>query len=503
VAEALGSDLLFVDNGTQVAARVAGMTDFTTDYTFDAVNRITRIEQGVGVLPKRVDLGYDAAGQFTTLTRYADLAGTQNVVGSSYTWDDDGRLTGLSHGALATYGWTYDDADRLTHISSPDGNGQSVALIGAQASDVGNLLQGFINPMVSTQQVQKIQVAHAQITELDEQGRGVVRLGAAALKAIKPGHTIFLLRPQPELEAAPELIPLTDARSFEQAKPKPADVAMPTSINNLKQIGLAMHNFHNVYGHFPPAVMYGPDGKPWYSWRVLLLPFLDQQQLYDQYRFDEPWDGPHNKQLIAKIPKLYCDPIHGPNKEGYAHYVVAVGQGTAFPPEGYKLPENPPAKLSLAKPKRGRWQHVPGSTTIADFRDGTSNSLLAGSVGPDRKIPWTKPEDVTFDEHFPGLGKPGGFAAPYKTAQGAGGIFLLAEGWWRAIREDADPEAIRHLILIADGTPLDWSNLPSIPRPRGPGEPTALPVLELTLDSPQPSARLVLEPIAAASGAGR
>ena len=110
-------------NRTQVAARVDGMTDFTTDYTFDDVNRITQIEQGGGAAPKRVDLGYDAAGQFTTITRYADLAGTQSVVSSTYTWDDDGRLTGLSHGALASYTWTYDDADRLTQTTSPDGTG--------------------------------------------------------------------------------------------------------------------------------------------------------------------------------------------------------------------------------------------------------------------------------------------------------------------------------------------------------------------------------------------
>ena len=110
-------------NRTQVAARVDGMTDFTTDYTFDDVNRITRIEQAGGVAPKRVDLGYDDASQFTTITRYADLAGTQSVVSSTYTWDDDGRLTGLSHGALASYTWTYDDADRLTQTTSPDGTG--------------------------------------------------------------------------------------------------------------------------------------------------------------------------------------------------------------------------------------------------------------------------------------------------------------------------------------------------------------------------------------------
>ena len=61
-------------------------------------------------------------------------------------------------------------------------------------------------------------------------------------------------------------------------------------MNNLKQIGLAFHNYADAYRSFPPAVIYGPDGKPWHSWRVLLLPFLEQQPLYEQYDFSQPWD---------------------------------------------------------------------------------------------------------------------------------------------------------------------------------------------------------------------
>src|SRR5262249_46508298 len=66
------------------------------------------------------------------------------------------------------------------------------------------------------------------------------------------------------------------------------------SINNLKEIALAMHNRHDTYGFLPASAIYSKNGKPLLSWRVELLPFLDQQELYRQFHLDEPWDSEHN-----------------------------------------------------------------------------------------------------------------------------------------------------------------------------------------------------------------
>ena len=74
------------------------------------------------------------------------------------------------------------------------------------------------------------------------------------------------------------------------------------STNNLRQLGLAMHNHHDVFKCFPPPAIYSPDGKPLLSWRVMLLPFLDQTPLYKQFHLNEPWDSPHNRALVAKMP---------------------------------------------------------------------------------------------------------------------------------------------------------------------------------------------------------
>ena len=81
--------------------------------------------------------------------------------------------------------------------------------------------------------------------------------------------------------------------------------------NNLKQIGLALHNYHNAYGSFPPAFVPDAEGHPAHSWRVLLLPYVDGEELYSLYRFDEPWNGPHNSKLADKIPSVYRCPSFG------------------------------------------------------------------------------------------------------------------------------------------------------------------------------------------------
>ena len=62
---------------------------------------------------------------------------------------------------------------------------------------------------------------------------------------------------------------------------------------------MAVANYHETFGSFPPAFVNGPDGTPWHSWRVLILPYLQQQKLYESYNFAEPWNGPNNRTLAV------------------------------------------------------------------------------------------------------------------------------------------------------------------------------------------------------------
>ena len=75
--------------------------------------------------------------------------------------------------------------------------------------------------------------------------------------------------------------------------------------NSLKQIGLALHLYHDDFGTFPPAYVADENGKPMHSWRVLLLPYLDMKWLYDKYDFSVPWNSPQNLALISNAPEVF------------------------------------------------------------------------------------------------------------------------------------------------------------------------------------------------------
>src|SRR5262249_10188032 len=132
------------------------------------------------------------------------------------------------------------------------------------------------------------------------------------------------------------------------------------SVNNLKQIGLAFHNYHSEHRHFPAAVLYGgKDRKIPYSWRVALLPYLEQQDLYRQYDFNESWDGPNNSKLLDKMPATYAYPNLGgmPSSRTHPAYFVFTGTGPA-----------------LATSLRGDSMVQP---SLEQFNDGSHLTILA------------------------------------------------------------------------------------------------------------------------------
>jgi Protein of unknown function (DUF1559) len=154
--------------------------------------------------------------------------------------------------------------------------------------------------------------------------------------------------------------------------------------NNLKQIALALHDYHQAYGSLPPAHIADSNGRPMHSWRVLLLPFLEQQALYDQYDFREPWDGPNNVKLLSQMPGCYVCPSSPPLYRKRTTYTVITGPGTMFPGTA-------PVKF-------------------ADVTDELSATLMVVETA-NVNIPWTAPWDLDVgtmsfkvnDEKVPGL----------------------------------------------------------------------------------------------------
>src|SRR5262249_7572673 len=102
-------------------------------------------------------------------------------------------------------------------------------------------------------------------------------------------------------------------------------------LNSLKQIALGMHNYHDVYQHFPASAIYAPDGAmPLLSWRVAILPLVGEGKLYPEFRLNEPWGSGHNKKLLARMPAVYRVPALQPKDATTTYFQVLVGTGCAF-----------------------------------------------------------------------------------------------------------------------------------------------------------------------------
>jgi hypothetical protein len=192
-------------------------------------------------------------------------------------------------------------------------------------------------------------------------------------------------------------------------------------MNNLKQIGLAMYMHHDAYRRLPAAAICDKDGKPLLSWRVAILPFIEQPALYKQFKLDEPWDSEHNRKLIPLMPKIYAIPA-APPKPGETHYRVFVGKDAAF---------------DLSKPAR-----LP-----ADFVDGTSNTILVAETAD--SVVWTKPDDINYDPQKP---------LPKLFQHGNVFLVLLGDGSVRAIPVTLSEKTLRAAITRAGGEILgpDW-----------------------------------------------
>jgi prepilin-type processing-associated H-X9-DG protein len=196
--------------------------------------------------------------------------------------------------------------------------------------------------------------------------------------------------------------------------------------NNLKQIALALHSYHDKYGVFPPAYIADASGRPMHSWRVLILPFLDHEDLYDQYDFNEPWDGQHNIKLLGLMPgELRC-PSRAPSRmSSMTSYVAITGPGTMFP--------------------GGE------SVKFTDVTDGVANTLMiveTDSVG----VPWTAPVDLNLQAMSFRINDR---ARPSISSLHPGVVNVsYADGRCDHLKEGLDPRQLRSMITIAGGEPI-------------------------------------------------
>ncbi|VTS06571.1 DUF1559 family PulG-like putative transporter [Tuwongella immobilis] len=197
--------------------------------------------------------------------------------------------------------------------------------------------------------------------------------------------------------------------------------------NNFKQVGLAMHNYESAYGYFPAAAIRDAKGKPLLSWRVAILPFIEQDNLYRQFKLDEPWDSEHNKKLIPLMPSIYLHPMRPETENGKTHVCVFVGDASTM--KGIKV-------ATLFSDPRGN--------RITNVTDGTSNSFMVAEARD--PVIWTRPDmelEVQPGKPLPKLG--GGM--PGKILVG------FADGSVRWILDNVSDDVLRQYIGINDGIP--------------------------------------------------
>ncbi|MFK7819330.1 MAG: DUF1559 domain-containing protein [Planctomycetaceae bacterium] len=135
--------------------------------------------------------------------------------------------------------------------------------------------------------------------------------------------------------------------------------------NNLKQIGLALHDYHDEHGCFPPAYTQDENGRRLHSWRTLILPYMDHGRLFEQVDLSKPWDHPANREVRKQCPAAYRCP-KAELAAGQTSYKVVVGKDTVFPRNGQ-------------------------TRSIDDIADGTSFTVCVVETTADHAVHWMNP----------------------------------------------------------------------------------------------------------------
>jgi len=197
-----------------------------------------------------------------------------------------------------------------------------------------------------------------------------------------------------------------------------------TCMNNMHQIALALMNYESRYHCFPPAYVADKNGHPTHSWRVLILPFLDRDDLYKKYDFSEPWDGPHNSALMKTCPEVFRCPSADKQDSSATNYVAVVGDTTAWP---------------FGK-----------SVGLDDIQnhDGAAYTLLFVEVA-ESDIRWMEPRDIAFDQAVVGINvnKRHGISSNHPGMV----CVTFADGHLDLLDNGTSPQLLKALLTIAGG----------------------------------------------------
>jgi prepilin-type processing-associated H-X9-DG protein len=191
----------------------------------------------------------------------------------------------------------------------------------------------------------------------------------------------------------------------------------------MRQLIIALHLYHEEYDSFPPAFVADDKGRPMHSWRVLLLPYFEEDALYSAYNFDEPWDGPNNRKLGRQIPdRFQCPTDQG---EEHTNYLAVVGSDTMW---------------------RG------GEPITFDSISDEGSQTIALVEVANSGIHWMEPRDLEVTQMVPGINPPAGQGISSHHRGGANIAF--ADGMVRFARNDVPLDRLEAMLTVDGGETL-------------------------------------------------
>lgn len=205
--------------------------------------------------------------------------------------------------------------------------------------------------------------------------------------------------------------------------PRPAAYRVQC-INNIRQIGLALHNYHDTFQAFPPAYTVDENGNPLHSWRTLILPFIDQGELYKKIDLTKPWDDPANADVIKSVVvPVYACPSH-PNDVSRSHttYMAVVTPHSCF---------------RATEPRE-----------LSDITDDPGKTIMVIEVDPEQAVHWMSPQDAN-QQLVLRIGP------KTKHAHAGGGHALFVDGSVKFLSEALPATARQALISIAGGEAVE------------------------------------------------
>lgn len=199
--------------------------------------------------------------------------------------------------------------------------------------------------------------------------------------------------------------------------------------DNLRKIGLALSQYHELYGSYPPPFLADAQGVPMHSWRVLILPYLGHEDIYNQYNFSEPWNGPTNSRLLARMPEVYgCPADHDAGVTGETSVVAIVGSRCVF--------------------------RTKGVVRRTDVTDDPSLTLCLAEIHESR-IQWMEPKDIASTEIKVDLDGLGGIGGNHPD----GVNVLMLDFQPRFLPDTISEEALQALSTIDGKETIPWESL--------------------------------------------